>query len=146
MSPFERPDVRVFQRSFVSRAPGPLGCLAALILLPIVVVFGLLVGGVVTIVRLLGFGGAGGRRAAAFRSTSPESAAREEALRRLVRAMALDDTFTADDARQAGTLVAGGASVDDLLADGVDRGLIEVRGGRLAVTRRGREETQQSGR
>jgi len=144
MPPFERPDVRVFQRSFVSRAPGPLGCLAALILLPIVFVFGLLVAGVATIVRLFTFGGRR-RSASAFRPATPESAAREEALRRLVRAMALDDTFTADDARQAGTLVAGGATVDDLLADGVDRGLIEVRGDRLSVTRRGREETKRIG-
>jgi hypothetical protein len=144
MSPFDRPDVRVFHRSFTSRAPGPLGCLAALILLPVVVLFGLLVGGVATIARLFTFGGRR-RGAAAFRPATPEAAAREEALRRLVRAMALDDTFTADDARQAGTLVAGGATVDDLLADGVERGLIEVRGGRLAVTRRGREEVERLG-
>ena len=138
MSPFERPRVQMFQRTFVGRAPGPFGCLAALILLPLVVVFGLLVGGVATIVRLLSFGGRG--RSATFRPTTPESSAREEALRRLVRAMALDDTFTADEARQAGTTVAGGATVDDLLAEAVERRWIEVRGDRLAVTRRGRDD------
>jgi hypothetical protein len=138
MPPSERPRVQVFRRSFVSRSPGPFGCLAAAILLPLVVVFGLVVGGVMTIARLF-WPGRRSPRASTFRPTSPESAAREEALVRLVRAMALDDTFTADEARQAGTLVQGGATVDDLVAEGVERGWIEERGGRLAVTRRGRE-------
>ena len=73
---------------------------------------------------------------------SPEGAAREQALRRLVEAMARDATFTAEEARQAGTLaLPGGATVDDLLADALERRWIEVRGERLAVTQRGREET-----
>jgi hypothetical protein len=140
MTPFDRSRVHVFQRSFVGRAPGPLGCLAALLLLPVVLVVGLLVAGVATVFSLLPFGRR--RPSAAFRPTSPESAARDEALRRFVRAMALDDTFTADEARQAGTLVQGGASVDDLVAEGIARRWIETRGERLAVTRRGREETE----
>jgi hypothetical protein len=134
-SPFDRPAFRVFQRSFTGRAPGPLGCLAALVLCPIGIVIAL----VMFVVSLLGIGRR--RGAAAFRPSTPEAAAREEALRRLVRAMALDDTFSADDARQAGTLAAGGATVDDLIAEALERRWIEVRGDRLAVTRRGREAT-----
>jgi hypothetical protein len=139
MSPFERPGVHVFQRSFVGRAPGPLGCLAALVLCPI----GIVVGLVAVAWSLLPIGRR--RVASPFRVASPESAAREEALRRLVRAMALDDTFTADEARQAGTLVQGGATVDELVAEGIDRGWIERRGDRLGVTRRGRDEMDRLG-
>ncbi len=139
MPPFERPGVRVFHRSFVGRAPGPLGCLAALVLCPI----GIVVGLVAVVWSLLPFGRR--RVAPAFRAAAPEAGAREEALRRLVRAMALDDTFTPDEARQAGTLVQGGATVDELVAEGLDRGWIERRGERLGVTRRGREETAPRG-
>lgn len=133
--PSDRPAFRVFQRSFAGRAPGPLGCLAALVLCPI----GIAIALVMFVVSLLGIGRR--RRTAAWRPSTPEAAAREEALRRLVRAMALDDTFSAEEARQAGTLAAGGATVDDLIAEALDRRWIEVRGERLAVTRRGREET-----
>jgi len=136
MTPPNGPQFRVFQRSFVSRGPGPLGCLLALVLCPI----GIVVGLVALIWALLPFGKR--RVASTFRAASPESAARDEALRRFVRAMALDDTFSLDDARQAGTLVQGGATVDDLVAEGLDRGWIERRGERLGVTRRGREETE----
>jgi hypothetical protein len=119
-----------------ARVSGPLGCLMTLVLCPI----GLVLGLVMIVVSMLPWRR---RRAAAFRAATPESAAREQALRRLVRAMALDETFTADDARQAGTLTAGGATVDDLVADALERRWIEVRGERLAVTRRGREETEE---
>jgi hypothetical protein len=122
----------VFQRSLGGRSVGPLGCLLALVLCPIGLAIGL-----VTLVLSLFVP----RRRVAYAPSSPAEAAREEALRRLVRAFASDDSFTADEARQAGTLVAGGATVDDLLADAVQRRWIEVRGGRLAVTGRGREET-----
>lgn len=134
-SPFDRPNVRVFHRSFAGRGPGPLGCLLAIVLCPIGIVIG-----VVTLVVSLFLP----RRRVAFAPSSPAEAAREEALRRLVRAFASDESFTADEARQAGTLVAGGATVDDLLADGIRRRWIEVRGDRLAVTQRGRDETQQA--
>jgi hypothetical protein len=134
--PHDAAGFRTFHRAFVGRLPGPIGCLVLLVLLPVLLVLGLVVGLVMLTASLL----TGGRRRAAAPPSSPEAAAREEALRRLVRAMALDATFTADDARQAGTLVAGGATVDDLLADGLARRWIEVRGERLAVTRRGREE------
>ncbi len=136
-SPFGRPQFRGFQRSFVGRAPGPLGCLVALVACPIGIVIAL----VMFVVSLFGTGRRRGA-ASAWRPATPEAAAREEALRRLVRAMALDDTFSADDARQAGTLATGGATVDDLIAEALERRWIEVRGERLAVTRRGREETQ----
>ena len=135
--PFDRPSFRAFRSSYAGRLSGPLGCLATIVLCPI----GLVVALVMIVVSMLPFRRR--RRAAAFRAASPESSAREQALRRLVQAMALDDTFTADDARQAGTLTAGGATVDDLIADALERRWIEVRGERLAVTRRGREETEE---
>jgi len=130
-SPFDRTSFRAFQRGYAGRVSGPLGCLMTLVLCPI--------GLVMILVSMLP--SRRRRRAAAFRAASPEGSAREQALRRLVRAMALDDTFTAEEARQAGTLTAGGATVDDLIADALDRRWIEVRGERLAVTHRGREET-----
>ena len=124
-----------FQRSFVGRAPGPVGCLAMLVLCPI----GLAIGVVMLIVSI--FRLARRRPAQAFARRTPAGGAREVALRRLVSAFATDESFSADEARQAGTLVAGGATVDDLLADALERGWVEVRGERLAVTRRGRDET-----
>ena len=131
-SPFDRPTVRVFQRSFGGRSVGPLGCLLAIVLCPV----GLALAIVTLVVSLF----APRRRRVAFAPSTPAGAAREEALRRLVRAFAQDDSFSADEARQAGTLVAGGATVDDLLADALERRWVEVKGDRLAVTRRGREE------
>jgi hypothetical protein len=131
-SPFDRPTVGVFQRSFAGRSTGPLGCLLAILLCPV----GLVIAIVTLLVSLFV-----PRRRVAFAPSTPVEAAREEALRRLVRAFASDDSFTAEDARQAGTLVAGGATVDDLLADALDRRWIEVKGERLVVTRRGREAT-----
>lgn len=122
----------MFQRSFAGRSPGLLGCLLAIVLCPI----GLAIG-IVTLVLSLFLP----RRRVAFAPSSPAEAAREEALRRLVRAFADDESFTADEARQAGTLVAGGATVDDLVADGIRRRWIELKGERLVVTRRGRDET-----
>ena len=133
--PFDRPSARVFQRSFAARSTGPFGCLLALLLCPI----GLVIGVVTLLVSLFV-----PRRRAAFAPSTPAEAAREEALRRLVRAFASDDSFTAEEARQAGTLVSGGATVDDLLADALARRWIEVRGERLAVTPRGRDETGQA--
>ena len=124
--------VRVFQRSFSGRSPGLLGCLLAIVLCPI----GLAIG-IVTLVLSLFVP----RRRVAFAPASAADAPREEALRRLVRAFANDESFTADEARQAGTLVAGGATVDDLLADGIRRRWIELSGERLKVTQRGRDET-----
>jgi hypothetical protein len=135
-SPFDRTSFRAFQRGYAGRLSGPLGCLLTLVLCPI----GLVLGLAMIVASMLPFGRR--RRAAAFRAASPESAAREQALRRLVQAMALDETFTADEARQAGTLTVGGATVDDLIADALDRRWIEVRGERLAVTHRGREESR----
>ena len=126
-----------FRFARAGRVSGPLGCLMTLVLCPI----GLVIGLVMIVVSMLPFRRR--RRAEAFRAASPESSAREQALRRLVQAMALDDTFSADDARQAGTLTAGGATVDDLIVDAMERRWIEVRGERLAVTRRGREETEE---
>ncbi len=125
----------MFHRSFTGRSPGLLGCLLAIVLCPI----GLAIG-IVTLVLSLFLP----RRRVAFAPAAPADAAREEALRRLVRAFAGDESFTADEARQAGTLVAGGATVDDLLADGIRRRWIEVRGDRLSVTPRGRDETGQA--
>jgi hypothetical protein len=138
-SPFDGSSVRVFRRGYAGRVSGPLGCLAAVLLCPV----GIVAGVVMIVLSLLP--SRRRRRAAAFRAASPGGDAREQALRRLVQAMALDDTFTADEARQAGTLAAGGATVDDLVADAIERRWIEVRGERLAVTRRGREETSGSG-
>jgi hypothetical protein len=131
-SPFQRPNVRVFQRSFSGRGPGLLGCLLAMVLCPI----GLVIGLVTLVISLFV-----PRRRDAYVPATPGEAAREDALRRLVRAFAGDASFTADEARQAGTLVAGGATVDDLLADALQRRWIEVRGDRLAVTQRGRDES-----
>jgi len=122
----------VFQRSFGGRSVGPLGCLLAIVLCPI----GLAIGLVTLVLSLFA-----PRRRRAYAPSSPAAAAREEALRRLVRAFASDESFTADEARQAGTLVSGGATVDDLLADALERRWIEVKGERLAVTPRGRDET-----
>jgi hypothetical protein len=114
-------------------ARGPLGCLVALVLCPV----GLVVGLVALVWALLPFG----KRRRVWtqpRRHTPEEAAKEQALRRLVEAMSLDETFTAEEARQAGTLVAGGATVDDLLAEAIERGWVEVRGDRLAVTAKGK--------
>jgi hypothetical protein len=121
----------VFQRSFGGRSVGPLGCLLAIVLCPVGLVLGL-----VTLVLSL-FAPRRARRA--FVPATPAEAAREEALRRLVRAFAGDESFSAEEARQAGTLVAGGATVDELIADGMERRWIALKGERLVVTPRGRD-------
>lgn len=138
--PFDGPTYGRFHGTWLGRVQGPFGCLVALVLCPI----GLAIGAVVALSLAIttAFGLRRRTRATWRAAVSPEGAAREQALRRLVEAMALDETFTAEEARQAGTLaLPGGATVDDLLADALERRWIEVRGERLAVTQRGREET-----
>jgi hypothetical protein len=130
--PFDRPGYRVFQRSYAARLPGPLSCLVALLLFPI----GLAIGLVMIVASLFRASAPAPVRRAEPAGAAP--GAREQALARLVRVLSMDETFTADDARQAGTLAAGGATVDDLLEDAVRLGWIERRGERLAVTPAGR--------
>src|SRR5262245_21067587 len=134
--PHDTPSIRGFHRAYVARLPGPVGCLLALVLFPIALLAGL----VLLVVSLLPFPR---RRARTWTpAPSPRDASRDAALRRLVQAMAMDSSFTAEDARQAGTLAAGGATVDELLADARERRWIEVaEGGRFAVTERGRRES-----
>ncbi len=58
-----------------------------------------------------------------------------------VRAMSIDETFTRDDARQAGVAAGARRTSDEVLDDAVRRGWVEERGGgRFAVTSRGRDE------
>jgi hypothetical protein len=135
LPPFDRGSFRVLHGNWFGRVPGPLGCLLAIVLCPIGIVLAL----VMSILWLFGVGR--GRLGGSVRRSTPEQRAREQATRRLVEAMALDETFTAEEARQAGVPLAGGATVDDLLADALERRWIEVRGDRLAVTKRGRLES-----
>ncbi len=134
--PYDRAGFRVFQRAFTSRIPAPVGCLLVLVLLPIVLVF-LLVVVVMSLFR--------GRSSSQKSTTWPMPRAQtdhETALCMLVRALALDESFSLDDARQAGTLATAGVTVDDLLRDARRRDWVEVRGDRFAVTPRGREEAE----
>jgi hypothetical protein len=131
---FGQPPFGSFPRSFVGRLPRPVGCLLALLLCPVLVVAAL-----VTLVLLLFPWGR--RRFARFVTpgmASPRPSPREEALLRLVRSFADEESFTAEEARQSGLPVEAGVSVDDLLADALERRWIAVRGERLAVTERGR--------
>ena len=58
--------------------------------------------------------------------------------KKIVAKLALDDTFTREDAQTAGVPLDESRSVDDLLQEGVSRGWIERHGERYAVTAAGR--------
>ncbi len=133
-----------------------LGCLVMLVAVPIALITGLIVLLGSVLGRLLG----GGRRRTPqpaagegfqaqdgpFRTAGSSSAPaasggseREAALCAFVRGMALDDTFTRDEASQAAVISVDGAGATDYLADASARGWIEPRGDGLSVTARGRE-------
>src|SRR5207249_1163925 len=138
VSPFQRlpggsSSFRSFHRAYATRLPGPLGCLLMLVVCPI----GLLVGAVMFVAALL----PARRRAVGTVSAAGRAPdAREAALLRFIEVMALDETFTLEEARQSGTLATSGATVDELLAMARERGWVEARPGeRLTVTARGRE-------
>ncbi len=127
---------RTFRFARASRVPGPIGCLILLVACPVGVVLAI----VALLASLWPFGRRRERVAPSPFAPAGDSG-RDAAVRRLVRAMALDETFTLDEARQAGTLASGGATVDELLEDARARRWVETRpDGRLAVTERGRAE------
>lgn len=148
-------------RGFMGRLRGPWGCVFALLactcLLPVVIVMFIF-----NFAKLRamwkaqreaergmphppgggGFGGgprvvgAGpGARDAFSQAVSARAAAM------LARAMAIDESFTRDEALQAGVAAGAGMSPADILDEAIRRGWIAERGdGRLHVTDRGRAE------
>jgi len=117
----------------IVRVPVGLGCLVALVALPLAVLAGL-----VTVLRAMLRPAS--RRAASAPASAAGAAGAETALCEFVRKMSLDDEFDEDDARTAGLPLDSGTSVDGLLADGIARGWIRRRGGGWAVTETGRAE------
>ena len=135
-APYGRDPMRAAsrQRWFVQRLPWPVGVLLVLVLLPVALLFL----GAVAVSALFGSVG----RARRSFDAPPRDPARETALCSLVRGLALDPTFTRDEALAtpviAGAGVGGGPAADDLLREAIERGWVEARGDRFTVTAEGR--------
>lgn len=115
------------------RVPAGLGCLVALVALPLA-----LLAGLVAVLRAMLHPAT--RRAANVSGSGGGASGSETALCEFVRKMSLDEEFDEDDARTAGLPLDSGKSVEDLLADGVARGWIRRRGDGWAVTDAGRTQ------
>ncbi len=125
--------------------PAGLGCLVALVAMPLALLAGVLAGlGALLSPRRRGAAPQGpafgptGRRPVGARTAS--LGATGIALCSLVEKMSLDDEFGLEDAQTAGIPVDTDASIEALLVDAVERGWIDRRGDRFAVTPRGRSE------
>lgn len=128
--------------------PAGLGCVLALVTVPIALVAGMLTG----LFALL-LPGSRGRATAFSSSGSPRPFARRPAssaaalsttgfaLCSLVEKMSLDTDFSLEDAQTAGIPIEAEVTIESLLQDAVARGWVERRGERYAVTPRGRDET-----
>lgn len=115
------------------RLPGPLGCLAALVLLPVAAVSAL---------GMLLFMSRSARKVArqAPAPRTPEEAEREIALCSLVRNLSLDGVVTREEALSQTIIgTARGDPVSDLLAEAVRRGWVEEADGNVRATRSGAE-------
>jgi hypothetical protein len=114
-------------------ARGPVGCLFSILCLP----FALLALAAMFAVALWKTWRL--RRDLLRVMAAAEDAAEAEPVLRLVRAMAIDESFTREEAAQAGVAASAGRSPADLLDEAVRRGWVETRpDGRMAVTERGR--------
>jgi len=139
--PLDRsPDSRRTLHGRTFRVPAGLGCLVALLAVPIAVLAGVLTGlralfGPTRSAPVPGPDGAPPRprSQAAIGATG-------FALCSLVEKMSLDEQFALEDARTAGIPIDTNASIESLLADAVGRGWVDRQGDRYAVTARGRSE------
>jgi len=126
--------------------PAGLGCLVALVAMPLALLAGVLAGlGALLSPRRRGAApqgpafGSTGRRSVGARAAGGLGAT-GIALCSLVEKMSLDAEFGLEDAQTAGIPVDTDASIEALLVDAVERGWIDRRGDRFAVTPRGRNE------
>lgn len=115
------------------RVPVGLGCLVALVALPLA-----LLAGLVAVLRAVLHPAPPRAPTAPVSDGDGSSSGTETALCEFVRKMSLDDEFDEDDARTAGLPLDSATSVEGLLSDGLSRGWIERRGDGFAVTDAGR--------
>ncbi len=115
------------------RIPGPVGCLALLVTLPLAAL-AFLVSAIAS--RLLG----------GVRTAPAGSLPTDGATALLVTKMALDDDFDRADAEMAGVPLDGGASVEALLLRALELRWMERKGARYGVTSRGRAQAPEVAR
>ena len=120
------------QRWFVRRLPWPVAVLLLIVLFPVALLF-------LGAVAASALFGSSGRSRGRF-DAAPRDPSREIALCSLVRGLALDATFTREEALATPVIAGagGGAAADDLLREAIARGWVEARGDRFAVTPEGR--------
>jgi len=115
-------------RSFRGSLSGPLGCLATILCLPFALV------GFLVLMVVAAWKARGIRKQVEAQVAAARGAADDEPVLRLVRAMALDDSFTREEALQAGVAASAGRSPADLLDEAIRRGwIVDLGGGRLAA-------------
>jgi hypothetical protein len=115
-------------RTLRARLSGPLGCLAMLLCFPFALVAFLVV------LATAAWRTRGLRRQFREQVAAQRTAAEDEPVLRLVRAMALDESFTREEALQAGVSAASGRTPADLLDEAIRRGwVVDLGGGRLAA-------------
>jgi len=139
-----------------TRIPAPVGCLLLLVLLPLVLIGGLLFV-VLSLFRGLFSPGGSSRVGGSSGGTSPgrtpigggrapADLGREVALCSLVRGLALDDSFTREQALMTPVIAPPGAPTpptEELLADAERRGWITGPDEELRVTSSGRTGSQE---
>jgi len=139
-----------------TRIPAPVGCLLLLVLLPLVLIGGLLFVVLSLFRGLLSPGGSSRVRGAEGAASpgrtpigaprTPADLGREVALCSLVRGLALDDSFTREEALMTPVIAPPGAPTpptEELLADAERRGWITGSGGELRVTSSGQTAAQE---
>lgn len=121
---------------FRSRLSGPVGCLLAILCLPFALI-ALVVMVCVAMWRVRRVRKAIGDQVASAKATGEALPVAE-----FVRSFAIDPTFTREEAEGAAVPATAGRSAAQLLADAIERGWVRERDGLLAVTDRGREESE----
>lgn len=115
-------------RTWRTHLSGPLGCLAMLLCLPFAVV------GFLVVLVVAAWKARGLRREIERQVAAQRGAADDEPVLRLVRAMALDESFTREEALQAGVAASAGRSPAELLDEAIRRGfIVDLGGGRFAA-------------
>jgi len=139
------PDSRRTIRGGTFRVPVGLGCLVALVAMPIALLVGILTGlrALFWPTARVGTGPGPYRGARSGAAPSAVLGATGLALCSLVQKMSLDDDFSLEDAQMAGIPLDTEESIETLLADAVARGWIDRRADRFSVTRRGKAEADQ---